>query len=105
MRRPGVQTAPLKKGRESHEYLDASWRPGAKIRPQHALSIGSSSERASRRALVRRRRDRAVDARREPSQMASRAHDVVFREDDSRTETPWLPRVRSSVQFPVQLLL
>ena len=32
MRRSGVQTAPLKKGRESHACLKAPWRPGAKHR-------------------------------------------------------------------------
>ena len=37
--------------------------------------------------------------------MASRAYDVVLRADDSGTESRRLPRVRSSVQFPVQLLL
>src|ERR1700722_16080314 len=105
MRRSGVQTAPLKKGREAHAYPAAPRRPRTKPRPQRALSIRSRSERAPGRALVGRRRDRAVDARRKPGKMASRAYDVVFRENDSRTEPPRLSRVRSSVQFPVQLLL
>ena len=84
---PGVQTAPLKKGRGWHAYLDAPWFAAAKHRSPHAVSIRSRSEHAARRAVVRRRRDRSVDARREPGKMASRAYDLVFRENDSRTES------------------
>src|ERR1700727_772743 len=105
MRRSGVQTAPLKQGREVHAYLQAPRRPGAKPRPQHALPIGAPSQRSPGRALIGRRRDGAIDARREPGEMASRAYDVVLRADDSRTQSTRLPRVQSTVQLPVQLLL
>ena len=63
--------------------VGADFRGAGRQCPAHlvrSLPNGARGDRAPRRAAVARRSDRAVDAGREPGQMASRAHHLVLRE-------------------------
>ena len=78
MPRSGVQTAPLKQGREIR--MRVSKPHGAPERNPDLSSLYQSVRKQARASarLVRRRRDRAVDAGREPGKMASRATTWFF---------------------------
>ena len=60
--------------------------------------------RGARRAAVGRGPDGPVDARREPDEVAPRAHDVVLRDVRARRHRP-RRALRRGVRLPVQLLL
>ena len=67
-------------------------------------TIGARQPRA-RGALIGCRRDRAVDARCQPGEMASGAHHVVFRGNGIGAAGRELPMLRRALQFSFQFLL
>ena len=74
-------------------------------RIEHDVLLRPVDDRAPRRPARRRGPDRAVDARRQPDEVAPRPHDVVLRDVRARRARRRLPAVRRAVPVPVQLLL
>ena len=80
-------------------------RRGADARARHALRSRPRRDAGARRAAVGRGLRAAVDARREPGQVASRAHDLVLRDLRARAARARATRRSTRVPRAVQLVL
>ena len=80
-------------------------QPRAARQPRRTLPLDPPGHlRAGGAAVGRGLRD-PVDARRQPGEVASRAHHLVFRDLRARAAAARLPRVRCRLSLPVQFLL
>ena len=88
---------------DGHDDRD---KPGGRARrARRAVPHRAAVHRGAGRAALGRGPDRADDARRQPDEVASGAHDLVLRDLRAGAARAGLRRGRSGLRLPVQLVL